>query len=175
MRCSAENLRGAGRSIKLFQRQRVVTGIMKTILLALSLAAAGVSSAHAQLFQPTLARDTVLGAVAGALIGGHNHDRWAEGAAIGAAAGALVGATVDQPRAVVYRQAPVTVITPAPVVAQAPQVVYVEPAAPVRVVRVVQPAPVVYYAPAPVVVVAPTRYYVSPRSAYGYRGGRYWR
>jgi hypothetical protein len=146
---------------------------MKTILLALSLAAAGVSSAHAQLFQPAITRDTVLGAVAGALIGGHNHDRWAEGAVIGAAAGALVGATVDQPRPVVYRQAPVTVVTPAPVVAQAPQVVYVESAPAVRVVRVVQPSPVVYYAPAPVVVVAPTRYYVSPRYAYGYRGRYY--
>lgn len=146
---------------------------MKTILLALSLAAAGVSSAHAQLFQPTITRDTVLGAVAGALIGGHNHDRWAEGAVIGAAAGALVGATVDQPRTVVYSQPPVTVMRAAPVVVtSAPQVVYVEQAPPVRVVRVVQPAPVVYYAAPPaVVVVAPTRYYVSPRYAYGYGYG----
>ena len=143
---------------------------MKTILLALSLAAAGVGSAHAQLFQPVLTRDTVLGAVAGALIGGHNHDRWAEGAVIGAAAGALVGATVDQPRTVVYRQPPpVTVVPAAAVATSAPQVVYVQPAQPVRVVRVVQPAPVVCYAPPPaVVVVAPTRYYVSPRYAYGY-------
>lgn len=149
---------------------------MKTILLALSLAAAGVGSAHAQLFQPTLTRDTVLGAVAGALIGGHNHDRWAEGAVIGAATGALVGATVDQPRTVVYRQPPVVVVPAATVVAPVPQVVYIEQAPPVRVVRVVQPAPVVYYTPPPaVVVVAPTRYYVSPRSyaygyGYGYRG-----
>lgn len=144
---------------------------MKTILLALSLAAAGVGSAHAQLFQPAITRDTVLGAVAGALIGGHNHDRWAEGAVIGAAAGALVGATVDQPRTVVYSQPPppVAVVPAATVVTSAPQVVYVQQARPVRVVRVVQPAPVVCYAPPPaVVVVAPTRYYVSPRYAYGY-------
>ncbi|HWA08257.1 MAG TPA: YMGG-like glycine zipper-containing protein [Opitutaceae bacterium] len=129
---------------------------MKTIILALSLAVAGVSSAHAQLFQPAVTRDTILGTVTGALIGGHNHDRWGEGAVIGAAAGALFGATVDQPRTVVYRQ---------PVVAVAPPtaVVYVEQPQPVQVVRVVAPAPVVYYAATPVVVTAPVRYVYVPR------------
>ena len=149
----------------------VVIPVMKTIILALSLAVAGVGPAHAQLFQPVITRDAVLGALAGALIGDHNHDRWGEGAVIGAAAGALLGATVDQPRAVVYSQAPVVQV--APVVSPAPQVVYVEQSRPVQVVRVFEPAPVVYYASAPVVVAAPVRYNYPARVVYVTRGRRF--
>lgn len=152
---------------------------MKTqaLLLTLSLAAAGISSAHAQVFRPAVANGAVIGGIAGAFIGGHNHDRWGEGALIGAAAGALFGAAVEQPRQAVYTQpaviqpvvvvadAPVACVTPAPVYVQAqsyaqpaPQVVYVQ-SAPQRVVYVQQAPRVVYVsAPpvrrAPVVVVA---------------------
>jgi uncharacterized protein YcfJ len=72
---------------------------MKTLLVTLALAAAGVSSAHAQYYSSTVSQGAVLGGIAGAFIGGHNDDRWAEGAAIGATAGALLGAAVDQPYA----------------------------------------------------------------------------
>ena len=41
---------------------------MRTIVFALSLAAAGVGSAHAQLFQPVIAHDALPGVVAGAII-----------------------------------------------------------------------------------------------------------
>ena len=61
---------------------------MKTLLFTLSLAVAGVGSTYAQ--SSTVARGAVVGSIAGALIGGHNHDRWSEGAVIGAAAGALI-------------------------------------------------------------------------------------
>ena len=153
---------------------------MKTqaLLLTLSLAAAGISSAHAQVFRPNaVANGAVIGGIAGAFIGGHNHDRWGEGALIGAAAGALLGAAVDQPqRQVIYSQpaviqpvavvasAPIACTTPAPILVQtqpcapAAQFVYVQPSAP-RVVYV-QSTPRVVYVPAapvrrgPVVVVA---------------------
>lgn len=142
---------------------------MKTLLLTLSLAAAGVSTAHAQIYSPAVTRGAVLGGIAGALIGGHNHDRWGEGAVIGAAAGALLGAVVDQPqpRTVVYSQpqtvpcAPTVVSTPYVADCAPTQVVYVNNPPPVRVVQVA-PAPRVvyvnsyapYYAPRrPVVVV----------------------
>jgi len=107
---------------------------------------------------------TLLGGVAGAIIGNNSGSRNAEkGALIGAAAGLIVGATMDsrrQERTVVYSQpAPVytTVYqsTPAPVYvtqypAPAPQVVYVQSApAPVQYVYT-QPAPVVIYRSAPV-------------------------
>lgn len=140
---------------------------MKPLLLTLTLAVAGATTASAQIYQPTVVRDSVIGAVAGALVGGHNHDHWAQGAAIGAAAGALVGATVDQPRTVVYRPAPV--VADAPRVADAPmvgatttQVVYVQ--TPPRVVYVdACPPPPVYYSPAPVIVAA------------SWHSGPYWR
>lgn len=147
---------------------------MKTLLITLSLAAAGVSTAHAQLYSPTVTRSAVLGGIAGALIGGHNHDRWGEGAIIGAAAGALLGAAVEQPqpRAVVYRQPQMVSVapqvTPAPYVGdyQPTQVVYVSNP-PVQYVQVASAPQVVYvsgYAPAyapycapraPVVIVNP--------------------
>jgi uncharacterized membrane protein len=80
---------------------RVLGNVMKTkaLFLTMSLAVAGTGAAHAQMFQPTQVRDAALGAVAGALIGGHNNDHWAEGAALGAAAGLVVGSTVDRPNA----------------------------------------------------------------------------
>ena len=156
----------------------------QTLLLTLSLAAAGTGSAHAQEFRPIAAANgAVIGGIAGAFIGGHNHDRWGEGALIGAAAGALLGAAVEQPRTVVYERpvirpvavvpaAPVACATPAPVYVEAqpctqpaPQMVYVQPQP--RVVYVQQPPQVVYVAApvvrrAPVVVVAE-----APRHRHG--------
>jgi hypothetical protein len=87
---------------------------MKTLLLAVSLAAAGVSTANAQIYQPAVVNGSILGGILGAFIGGHNNDRWAEGSLIGAAAGALLGATVQQPRAAAYQQPPVTVMQTVP-------------------------------------------------------------
>src|SRR5436305_10514559 len=88
---------------------------MKTLLVTVSLALAA-TSAQAQIFRPAVGNGAVLGAVAGSVIGGHNHDRWAEGAILGAAAGALIGAAVA-PQEPVYASAP-------PVVYQAPAQVY---------------------------------------------------
>lgn len=105
---------------------------MKTMLLSLSLAIAAASTAHAEIYRPSVVGNTaILGAVAGALIGGHNNDHWAEGALIGGAAGALVGTAIDQSRPRVYRQtqscevAPVVQVPCAPVYQSAPSVVYV--------------------------------------------------
>lgn len=132
---------------------------MKKLFLVLAALTAGLGSASAQIYRPSVVgQTTVLGAVAGALIGGHNHDRWAEGAIIGAAAGAVVGAIADDQRQqrVVYTQSayghpgfqPVATVPCAPVIgAPAPQVVYVNPA-PQRVVYVDSyPAPVVVRRP----------------------------
>ncbi|MDB6168632.1 MAG: 17 kDa surface antigen [Verrucomicrobia bacterium] len=69
---------------------------MKTLILTLALAAAGVSSARAQYYSPNVRQGAVLGGIAGAFIGGHSNDRWSEGAAVGAAAGALLGAVADR-------------------------------------------------------------------------------
>ena len=116
---------------------------MKTLLLTLSLATAGVSSAQAEIYRPSIVRETtVLGAVAGALIGGHNHDRWAEGAIIGAAAGALVGVAVDQSRPVRYSSREIRAPHYGPVIRHAPRVVYVDPSPRAVIVR----RPVVYIA-----------------------------
>lgn len=144
---------------------------MKTLLLSLTLALAGASTVRAELYRPSVVGNTtVLGAVAGALIGGHNNDHWAEGAIIGAAAGAVVGSVVDQSQPVVYSQReirPVAVVSDAPyVTGPAPQVVYVNPAP--RVVYVQQP----YVSR--VVIGAPLVYFSGGwRSGayYGYRGG----
>jgi len=146
---------------------------MKTLILTLSLAAAGVSTAHAQLYSPTVTRSAVLGGIAGAIIGGHNNDRWGEGAIIGAAAGALLGAALDQPcdRAVVAcppqvvgpryvaacQPAPVVCATPTVIrVAPAPRVVYVNPRA-----SYVAPC---YVPRAPVVVVNPRGHHRGPQT-----------
>ncbi len=119
---------------------------MKTILVSLALAVGAVSTVQAQHYRPSVVRDsTIVGAVAGALIGGHNGDRWAEGAIVGAAAGAVVGAVIDnnRPARVEYghhhqvRPAPVVVVNPAPVVVvnRAPRrVVYVDACPPPVVV-----------------------------------------
>lgn len=143
---------------------------MKTLLLTLSLATAVVSTSQAQIYRPSVVRDTtVLGAVAGALIGGHNNDRWAEGAIIGAAAGALIGSAVDQSGPVAYRQ---RVIQPVSVVACAPTVVTAAP----RVVYFNPPSPRVVYVQSyarPVIVSRPVVYVSNNHNrAYGYNRSR---
>src|SRR5687767_1374766 len=85
---------------------------MKTILVTVSLALAGVSSVQAQMYRPSVGGGAVVGAVAGGLIGGHNGDRWAEGAVIGAAAGALIGAALA-PQEPVYTTPPPVYQAPA--------------------------------------------------------------
>jgi len=99
--CSAKNLAGWRETGKHFAGDGVIVCDMNTqaLLLTVSLAAAGIGSAHAEDFAPMpppMARSSV--ASAGAFIGGHNNDRWGQGALIGAAAGALTGAAVDRPR-----------------------------------------------------------------------------
>ena len=135
---------------------------MKPILVTLALAVATAGTVRAELYRPSVVRDTtIVGAVAGALIGGHNGDRWAEGALIGAAAGAIVGTAVDHSRPVVYRERtiqPVVVVPDAPTVVTqpAPRVVVVHPSPGPRVVYVERPAPVVVVR-RPVVYVGPGR------------------
>lgn len=159
---------------------------MKTLVLALSLAAAGVSTAGAQVYQPAITNGTILGGIAGALIGGHNHDRWGEGALIGAVAGTLLGAAVEQPRSVVYAQPPVTVIQAAPtvpnaqIVAAAPgvgtqQMVVQQQPVQIAYVPYYAPAPVVYYDyPAPVVRVGVGYTWGPRRNVYVRSGFRHW-
>lgn len=155
---------------------------MKTLIIALALAATGASTATAQIYQPAVVNGAVLGGIAGAIIGGHNHDRWGEGALIGAAAGALLGSTVQAPRPVVYEQPPVTVVqgvatvpnavvvptAPAIPAANSRQVVYVQQSAPVVYVPYYATAPAVVYEARPVVSVGYA--WGSPR---GYHGHRY--
>ena len=153
---------------------------MKTLLLTLSLVAAGVSTATAQVYQPNVVNGSILGGIAGALIGGHNHDRWGEGAIIGAVAGGLIGSAVQPARPVVYQTQPVAVVQsvpnaqmvpPAPVVAaaptvyaqSAPQVVYVQPQT--------QPTQVVYV---PYYPSAPVAYYDYPASVVSVNVGYRW-
>jgi hypothetical protein len=130
---------------------------MKTLLLVLTLATAGVNTASAQIYRPAVVNGAVLGGIAGAIIGGHNHDRWGEGAIIGAAAGALLGSTVPAPREVIYQAPPVTVVQNAPAVPMAatvptaPTVAVPATSAPVVVSQPTQVVYVPYYAPAPVV------------------------
>jgi hypothetical protein len=156
-------------------------GEMKTLIATLTLTLVGVSSAHAQIYQPAATRGAVLGAIAGAFVGGHNHDRWAEGALIGGVAGALLGAVVA-PQERVYQAPPVVYSEPsryghyAPV---GPAVSYVEsapmvPQAPPQVVYVESAPRVVYYVSAP----PPRVVYVAPRVVgYGpthYSSSRYY-
>lgn len=142
-------LRGA----KLFEYRWVDPRLslgMKTILVTVTIALAGVSASHAQqLFRPSVGSGAVVGAVAGGLIGGHNGDRWAQGAVIGAAAGALIGAALRPPE-VAYQ----------PPVYQSPvyqnsgygqavygQTVYSQPSYPVATAPVISHAPMVPMAP----------------------------
>jgi hypothetical protein len=166
---------------------------MKTILVTVSLALGGASSAEAQIFRPAVGNGAVVGAVAGGLIGGHNGDRWAEGAVIGAAAGALIGAALtpqqpvySAPPAVyqapidygqrVYPQSGTTVVHAAPGVYNAPMVsaapTIVEQV-PTQVVQTqpqvvyVESAPRVVYVPAP----APRVIYAAPPPVIGFGFG----
>jgi len=135
----------------------------KALVLTFSLAVAGANVANAQNVSSNVSGGAILGGIAGAFIGGHNDDRWGEGALIGAAAGALLGAAADAPRTrtVTYGR-PVQVVQSVPVCAQLAQVVYVQPPRPARVVYVTQApqARVVYVqqpcTPAPFVVVQPS-------------------
>jgi hypothetical protein len=158
---------------------------MKKLFLALLATVAASTVTSAQIYRPSVVgQSTVLGAVAGALIGGHNHDRWAEGAVIGAAAGAVLGAVVDDQRAaqpVVYTQpafAPVATVPCAPMIGAPAQVTYVSPA-PQQVVYVnAAPQRVVYVDPYPVYVSQPAvyigatwgGYWGHGRSGHGYYG-----
>ena len=141
-------------------RQRAVRLIsaMKTILLTLSLAMAGAGTAHAQVFQPATTSGAVLGAIAGGLIGGHNHDRWGEGMVIGAVAGAVLGSVMSPPQPV-YQSGTIYQTTQ-------PTVVYGQQA------PTVQSAPV---APvAPTVSTAPTIIQQGPPRSFTSRVPRAW-
>ncbi len=158
---------------------------MKTLLLALTLAAVGASTASAQIYQPAVVNGSLLGGIAGAIIGGHNHDRWGEGAIIGAAAGALLGSTVPAPRSVVYQQpvalvqsVPTAQVVPnaavVPVAGAQPQVVYVQQPAPVVYVPYYPAAPAVVYDARPVVSVGFGYNWGPRRVVYVGRGYRHW-
>ncbi len=139
---------------------------MKTLLVTVSLAVAGISSAHAQVFRPSVGNGAVVGAVAGGLIGGHNGDRWAEGAIIGGVAGALIGAAISPQQPVYHSPPPVVYQTPA----SYGQHVY-GPAGTtvVQNAPMVQNAPTIYeQAPPQVVHAAPQVVYVesAPRVVY---------
>ena len=153
---------------------------MKTLIATLTLALAGVSSVQAQMYHPAATRGGVLGAIVGAFVGGHNHDRWAEGALLGGVAGALLGAAVA-PQEREYRAPAPGYSQPSPYVQSAPGI----PAAPC-----VQNAPMLQYAPPQVVYVEsaprvvyyvatppPRVVYLAPRAViYGssyYSGPRY--
>jgi hypothetical protein len=147
---------------------------MKTLIASLSLVlAAGVGTVHAQ---SAVGPGAAIGAIAGAVVGGHNHDNWAPGAIIGGVAGALIGAAVSpQPQQYGYQSAPVyqdpnVVYQPVPVYAPQDQVVYAQPAP-----QVVYAAPNVVYAPAPVYVESAPRYCAPPGyvSVGYYSGPRY--
>jgi hypothetical protein len=159
---------------------------MKTILVTVSLALASVSTGQAQIFRPSVGGSAAVGAVAGGLIGGHNGDRWAEGAVIGAAAGALIGAALTPQEPVyttpppvyqapagygpqvygqqVYSPQPGTTVVQAPTVANAPTVPdapTIYQTAPTQVVQA--PPQVVYVESAPRVVYVPAP---APRVIY---------
>ncbi|MEO6004775.1 MAG: YMGG-like glycine zipper-containing protein [Opitutus sp.] len=145
---------------------------MKSLLLTLTLATAAVSTSQAQYYRPSVVRDTtVLGAVAGALIGGHNNDHWAQGAVIGAAAGALIGSAIDDsgPRYQSREIRQVEMAPCAPVYGSAPAVGYGYPPAvvyaPAPRVVYVQPYPRTIIVGRPGVYITDNRYY-----GHGYRG-----
>ena len=147
---------------------------MKTILVTVSLALAGVSTTQAQVFRPSVGGSAAVGAVAGGLIGGHNGDRWAEGAVIGGVAGALIGAALT-PREPVYTTPPPVYQSPAsygqqvysqpaygqPVYGQPVYVLQVYSSQSVTFASVVPNAPtVVFQEPAQVVQALPQVVYV---------------
>ena len=173
---------------------------MKTLVLTVSLAVAGIAPAHAQVFRSPVGGGAAVGAVAGGLIGGHNGDRWAEGMVIGAAAGALLGAVLG-PQDRVYSappvyQAPASAgygqqvygrqVTTVPDVVVVPNAPTIYEQAPPQVVHAppqvvyVESAPRIVYVPAPaprVVYVAPPvirfgiGFHSGPRYIETYRGG----
>lgn len=129
---------------------------MKTLFLSLACAAGLGVSAQAQVFQPSTARDVLIGGIAGAIIGDNNHHHAAEGAAIGAVAGYVFnqltqpGACLPAARTVVVQAPPVcrpvervvvqrpicvserrVVVVERPVCQPPPRVVYVTPRVPV--------------------------------------------
>jgi len=131
---------------------------MKTLLVTVLIALAGVSSTQAQILRPSVGSGAVVGAVAGGLIGGHNGDRWAEGAVLGGVAGALIGAALT-PQEPVYHAPPP--VYQAPIYGQQVygQQVYGQPVYG-QTTTVVQAAPTVPNAP--VVGNAPTVYEQAP-------------
>lgn len=167
---------------------------MKTLLVTVSLALAGAVPVHAQLFRPSVGNTAVVGAVAGGLIGGHNGDRWAEGAIIGAAAGALIGAVLTPPEQTysppppvyqvpanygqqVYSSGGTTVVRSIPDAPLAPMAPTIVEQAPTQVVQAppqvvyVESAPRVVYVPAP----GPRVIYAAPPPVisfgFGYHSG----
>jgi hypothetical protein len=115
---------------------------MKTLLLSLALAVATGATASAQNFESRAARNTIIGGVAGAIIGGHN-DHPVEGALIGAAAGYAITAATT-PRHGYYESC-------APVRYEE-RVIIGRPACPPPRRTVVVTRPVVVVPPPPVVV-----------------------
>ena len=68
---------------------------MKTLALVIPLAVAMALPLKAQQFQPNIARDSLFGAIAGAVIG-HQSGHLAEGALLGAGAGAVISSVADR-------------------------------------------------------------------------------
>jgi hypothetical protein len=73
---------------------------MKTLFLSL-ICAGLTATASAQIFQPATASNILIGGIAGAIIGDHNHHQALAGAAIGAAAG-YVWSAATEPRVAYY-------------------------------------------------------------------------
>lgn len=130
--------------------------LMKTLFFTLATLTAGVDSAHAELFSPSVLPGAVIGGVAGAVIGNNagGHHGGSDGAVIGAIAGGLIGAAVDHSRPADRYYVPASA-----------------PACPPPVTYYVAPAPrVVYAPPARTVYVAPRREVVVVRRDYDHRG-----
>lgn len=138
------------------------------IPISLCLALGATTAAKAELFVPNLAGPGALvGGIAGAIIGDHNHNTLA-GAAIGAVAGAVIGSTIQPPHPTYSTYSGGY----APQVGYARQVGYapVAPSSPVYSEVVEQPSPQVVYVERPTYVAAPEAYYYGPEY-YGYSYG----
>ena len=163
----------------------------KAFLLALGLASAGASAANAQVYVPApVANGTILGGIAGALIGGHNHNNWAAGGIIGAVAGTIIGEAVEQPRVVYaqpayaygYEPVPATAVVANAQVATTAPAAPADPNAPTTTVPTVPNGAVVAAQTAPQVVYvtqAPGYYYPAAYPygysySYGYPYGYYY-